>query len=264
MPLASALALLWLAAPSPALHHGGAAAPDAWAARVAGGIAVCWSPGPDCFEPVRIDPSAHTPHQRRLAPGWAVAFEGPSRAILVDADGWVWSVREGQRSATPWRQENPLPRTPRPPRRLHCGPAGPLPVQDGARLVFAWVPCAGDSSRAALRCAARLPPPPRRRISRVEIDVWLDAAGVLLHRHADQAIGQQRHGTVLLGLSLAIAPLRRARFERARALASTASVHTIRVPAVDPGPLARPELDALWRALCEGPPPWTPDPTAPS
>ncbi len=256
MALALLTALMLAVDPAPQLVDGGTAAPDAWAARSPGGLSVCWSPGPDCFAPVRVD-GTRAADQRRLAPGWAVAFVGPARAIIVDPEGWVWALREGQRDPTPWRDAAPLPARPRPPRRLQCSATGPLPVRRAGALVFDWVPCTDGPGAAPIRCAVRIPPPPRRRIPALGVALWFEAVVGGGRAHADEQADRHRGATIVAGLSLAIDPSTRNRARRARASALAGRVRTTTLPPVTPGPLAVAQRDALWRALCEGPPPWS-------
>jgi hypothetical protein len=261
----------------------------AWAVVHAGQLWVCWQDGPDCWRRVEFEQQDIGSLADVDLEELAVAFDawnedalgpdfvddgvgpelefGPERWRLgfdhaanlwIELDDRRWRAEQGQARARMADDVTPV-RLARPHSR-ECGPDGQLPAIVGGRLGWRAAPrCAQPppGSTCLLPAVAARPrkPVPIRLRAGIELGVvrgWT-ASDTDASTPTVASMRQSAGLELLFVVELGFDPTRTNSDARARAaLLGHDRVH--RIPAVEPGPLAAAEQQAMAAAICGGQP----------
>src|SRR5690606_16939477 len=148
IPLALLLLFFDVAAvePTPAVLHGGRAAPRAWLASVRASLWICWDdgarrgvPDPDCWQRVDLPPSGADPRELRAS------FVDATTVVVRGADEHMFQLVRSD----PTLQAADLATLGVEPRErlaaLSCGPGGHVPIYRRGRWAWIPAPCSAPS-----------------------------------------------------------------------------------------------------------------------
>lgn len=247
------LLLLLLAAPpgepSPAVVHGGPAAPRGWLAALPGSLWICWDdgsrrgpPDPACWQRVELPAGAPEPRELRAQ------FLDAATVVARGPDGAL-QIARGDAAAQPV-DPSALPVEPRArPAALACGPTGHVPIYTRGR--WAWIAAACPTPAGACVAPPALPPLRRPLALALSFDVEARAGALREVAAGAQAIAGV---TVLAAVGWSFDPVRQASRRLAWQELQAARRPQLRElpPARASGPLAAREREVLAAVVCGG------------
>ena len=238
------------AEPSPAVLHGGRAAPHAWLAVHRGALWICWDDGarrgaldPDCWRRIELPPGAVDPRELRAV------FLDAATALLRGPDERALQIARGDPAAQPAElaAEHVEPRGR--PATLACSTIGHVPIFIRGRWAWRDAPCPAEAGS----CVA---PPTLPRLRRpIGVELWFDLElRTRERRGADAATEASAGAELVAGFGAAFDPAgwfaRRLAWQE---LQVSRRPQLRDLPALrSTGPLAAGERDALAAAVCGG------------
>lgn len=254
--MTTVLALLLLIAdaaalePTPAVLHGGRAAPRAWLASVRAALWICWDdgarrgpPDPDCWQRVDLPAGGADPRELRAS------FLDAATVVVRDADERTFQLVRGE----PTLQSADIAALDVEPRErltaIPCSPSGHVPIYIRGRWSWIMAPCAAPAGP----CVAPPALPALRRPSELALSFSVEVRAED-RRELATAVQASTTTSVIASVRVGFDPARW--FGRQIAWHELQSARRPRVRDLPPlrstGPLAERERDALVAVVCGG------------